>query len=203
MPQRVFQNGEDLDSARWHSIYSTVLERDQIQIRGTAWYARSGSLTQWPKSRVGLVATPNTIGVIRGPYTLGGFLAAMLTSCLEFFISALVAVAHAVAFLLDWVLRFNTWREFLANRDPNEYSSARNSADLVSIDDTIIHGYDEKKHELWFRLPSRPVDDCIRLAPDMIEEIEQFIGYVRLMQRSNQVATDDQFVIEPVEYVES
>ena len=201
VPKRVLQEADNADSPHWHSIYQTVLLKDQIQIRGKAWYARSRGLTQWPNSRVGLVATPNTIGVIRGPFTAGGFLAASLTSFLEFFVSALVAIVHAAAFLLEWFSRHRTWQQFLSANDPNEYSNDRNSADIVSIDDTIIYGYDKKKHELWFRLPSRPVDDCIKLAPDMIQEIEQFIGYVRLMQGANDIATDDHHVVEEIEYL--
>lgn len=196
VPKRVFQNQEPADSPRWHAIYQSVLEKEQIEIRGTAWYARSNGLTRWPKSRVGLVATPNTIGVVRGSFTLTGYAAAAFTAIFEWFLSHWVAIAHALGFFLECGNRLQTWKFFEAGHDPNEYSTEHNSADIVSIDETIIHGYDARRHELWFRLPSRPVDDCVKLAPDMIDEIERFIGFVRLMQRSNQIATDDHAVID-------
>lgn len=198
VPPRVYQNAEDANSPRWHSIYQTVLEKDQIEIRGKAWWARSPGLTGWPCSRVGLVATPNTIAVVRGPFTPTGLAAIAMTSILEFFFSSILAIAHGIGFLFEWASRIQTWRQFLGGTDPNQYLGQRSTAEIVSIDDTIIHGYDEKKHELWFRLPTRPVDDCIKLAPELIQEIEQFIGYVRLMQQSNRVSTDDDMVIEEI-----
>jgi hypothetical protein len=192
VPERLGQQLEDADSPRWHSIYQTVLEKERVELYGKAWYARSGSLTHWPHSRVALVATPNTIAVIRGPYTANGILAAALTSLLEFFLSSFVALIHAGSFAMDWYQRHKTWKHLLRQgRAATVETLASYTAEIVSIDETAIHGYDPRKHELWFRLPTRPVDDCIRLAPELIQEIEQFIGYVRLMQQALGVATDE------------
>ena len=202
VPRRVLDEQQDHDTPRWHAIYRTVLEKQQIEIRGTAWYAKSQGLSQWPKSRVGLVATPNSIGVIRGGFSLIGALAASFTICLEVFLNLWLAIIHGFSFLAEWANRLKTWKNFVAGADPNEYSTIVNTADIVSIDETIIHGYDPVKHELWFRLPSREVDDCIKLAPDMIEEIEQFIAFVRLMQRSNQISLDDHAVIDDIEFLD-
>ncbi len=196
VPKRVLQAREDPNSPRWHAIYQSVLEMDQVTVQGTAWYAQSAGLTQWPKSRVALVATPNTIAVIRGPYTINGFFAATLTALLEFFVSTLIAVAHAGGFLLEWLRRHSTWREFESGLDASQIHPANHTADIVPIDHTLVYGYDARKHELWFRLPNRTVDDCIQLAPDLIQEIEQFIGYVQLMQNARHVPTDDHLVLE-------
>jgi len=187
VPKRVLANQHDPNSPRWLAIYQTVLQQEQLTIQGRSWFARSNGISQWPQSRVGLVATPNTIAVVRGPFTPLGLLAAVFTAILEFFVYFWIGLIHSIGFLGERSSRSRTWKKFLASADPEKYTSAEHSAEIVPIDDTLFYGFDERKNVLWFRLPSRPVDDWITIRSDQAEQVEQFMAFVNLMQQSNRI----------------
>ncbi len=196
IPKRVLDNKPDDQDPYWHTIYQSALDKEQISIKGTAWYSRAAGLTQWPNSRVGIVATPNHLAVVRGPFTVSGMAAALITLLLEFRIARLLAFFHGWAFAREWMTRKSTWTIFENDANPLDYTKTITSSSVVSIDAVTIYGYDDKYHELWFRLPDRPVDDSIKLDPRLSHEIETFIGFVQLMQRANEMAAPPELPAE-------
>lgn len=187
VPKQVLQTTKDENDPYWLRVYQSALEHEQIDVEGKAWYSYSSGIGEWLNSRVGIVANPNTVVVVRGPYTASGFGAAVVTLLLELRFYFILAIFHGTAFFGVWKGRKATWRLFLQKANPDDYpKSPPYAAEVVSIDSIRIYGYDPKRRELWYRLARRSVDDCIKLSPQMADQIDTFMGFIELMQRANQ-----------------
>lgn len=187
VPKRVLQTTKDENDPHWLRTYQSALEHEQIEIEGKAWYSYSSGIGEWLNSRVGMVANPNTVVVVRGPYTAAGLGAALVTLVLEIRFYFILAIFHGTAFFSVWKRRKATWEMFKQETSPDAYPKVLPyAAEVVSIDSIRIYGFDPKRRELWYRLARRPVDDCIKLSPTMADQIDTFIGFIELMQRANQ-----------------
>jgi hypothetical protein len=51
----------------------------------------------------------------------------------------------------------------------------------VSIDNAVVYGFDSPQRRMWFRLPSRPMDEFIQLN---ITEADRVAEFTALMQNS-------------------
>lgn len=187
VPKRVLEATKDENDPYWLRIYQSALEHEQIEIEGKAWYSYSAGIGEWLNSRIGIVANPNTVVVVRGPYTPSGWGAAVVTLSLEIRFYFILAIIHGTAFFGVWRRRKATWELFTQKTSPDNYPKVPPyAAEVVSIDSIRIYGFDPKRRELWYRLARRSVDDCIKLSPQTADQIDTFIGFIELMQRANQ-----------------
>lgn len=178
-------HGRFADRRLWKAVWESVVDRDHVVLDGVAAYSQLGGLLAgWPRCQVALVASPNDLLVVPGPYTKRGFAGTLLTLVLEMSLSRiLLPVIHGGFFLSElWRRRVN-WKR-LGDRKLDKLTSSK-SVKSVSIDEAVVYGFDSRKRQLWFRLPEKQVDEFIQLKTDDAQRAAEFIGFVGLMQKAN------------------
>jgi len=170
---------------KWRPIMESVIEQDHLVLRGFTAYSATGSLLSgWPSCRVALVASPNEIAVVPGPFTKRGLASSALTLILELSLSRFwLPAIHGMFFLFEMLRRGRHWR-MIRDQRFTELVEDSEHIRLVSIDEAVVYGYDPTKRRLWYRLPGQKMDEFIRLSEADEDQADQLIAYIGLMQNA-------------------